>query len=210
MTAMQKYLFILFVSIFSANTLLAESLLFPALYNVKDVALNDVLNVRQGAGASHPVIETLDPNQRDIEIIRLSMDGKWGLIGYPAGSGWASMRYLSRQPGQEGTDLPRPMSCGGNEPFWGLEFSLRGNDFNEPGELPHILPTVWEGIPDGMPPISYGVKMARDNAEINAIITRSQCSDGMSEKEYGFEINAILSGALGNRMLTGCCSLGQP
>lgn len=207
---MIKYMLILALSIIPAQKALAEWQLFPALYDVSGVASDDVLNVRKGAGATYPLIETLGPYQRDIEIIQLSDNGKWGKISYPSGSGWASMRYLTRLPNQNGPDLPRPMSCGGTEPFWGISFGISGNEFNELGGMTHILPTVWEGVPDGMLAVSYGLKMVRNGAEINAVITRSQCSDGMSDIEYGFEINAILSGALGNRMLTGCCSLGQP
>lgn len=174
------------------------------------MASDDVLNVRAGTGASHPIIEALAPNDRHIEIIRLSSNGKWGLIGYPSGSGWASMQYLKRQGGQTGPDLPRPLSCGGNEPFWGITFGPHGNEFTEPGQMPHNLGTLWQGIPDGMQPVAYGVKMAGGGDEISAIISRRQCSDGMSEKAYGFSINALLSGTLGNRMLTGCCTLKRP
>ena len=207
---MLKYLAILAFTLLPATKSLADWQLFPAFYDVTGVASDDVLNVRAGIGASHPILETLAYNERYVEIVSLSEDGRWGLIGYPGGSGWASMKYLARQSGQDRPDLPRPMSCGGNEPFWGLYFSQRGNDFALPGEPPHILPTTWEGIPDGMLPVAYGIRMARGSDVINAVVTRSACSDGMSEMEYGFEINAILSGSLGNRMLTGCCSLDHP
>jgi uncharacterized membrane protein len=207
---MFKFLAILAISIFPATAALAEWDLFPAFYDVTGVASDDVLNVRVGTGAAHPIIETLAYNDRYVEIVELSADGKWGLIGYPGGSGWASMRYLERQSGQNGSELPRPLSCGGNEPFWGLHFSLRGNDFSEPGQPVHILPSVWEGIPDGMLPVTYGIRMAQGGDKIDAVINRNRCSDGMSENEYGFEINALLSGSIGNRMLTGCCSLGRP
>lgn len=207
---MHKYLTLIAMILFSATSASAEWNLFPALYDVTGVASDDVLNVRAGTGASHPIIEALAYNDRDIEIVEVSENGKWGLIGYAGGNGWASMRYLKRQAGQAGPNLPRPLNCGGNEPFWGLQFSRHGNEYSEPGQMPHSLTTVWEGIPDGMQPVSYGIKMARGADEINAVITRSQCSDGMSETAYGFEINALLSGALGNRMLTGCCSLERP
>jgi len=207
---MLKYLATLAVLIFPATAALAERDLFPAFYDVTGVASDDVLNVRAGTGASQPIIETLAYNNRYVEIVALSADEKWGLIGYPGGSGWASMRYLERQSGQNGFDLPRPLSCGGNEPFWALQFSLRGNDFSEPGQPSHILPSVWEGIPDGMLPVTYGIRMAQGGDKIDAVITRRQCSDGMSENQYGFEINALLTGSFGNRMLTGCCSLQRP
>lgn len=207
---MRKLLSLIAIMLFSATSAIAEWDLFPAFYDVTGVASNDVLNVRAGTGASFPVIEALAYNDRYIEIVELSENGKWGLIGYAGGSGWASMRYLKRQPGQDGPNLPRPLSCGGNEPFWGIEFSQHTNEFNESGAMSHRLNTVWEGIPDGMLPVTYGIRMAKGGDKIDAVITRSRCSDGMSDYEYGFEINALLSGTIGNRMLTGCCSLQRP
>lgn len=204
---MRKYFALIAMIVFSATSALAELELFPARYDVTGVASDDVLNVRSGTGASHPIIETLAYNDRHIEIVQISDDGKWGAIGYAGGNGWASMRYLVRQSGQSGPNLPRPITCGGNEPFWTIQFSHGGNQFTEPGQMPHVLQTVWEGIPDGMPPVAFGLKLAGGGDEIDAVITRSQCFDGMSEKSYGFEINALLSGALGDRMLSGCCAL---
>lgn len=207
---MRKFLTLIAMILFSTTAAHAEWELFPALYDVTGVASNDVLNVRAGTGASYPIIEALAYNDRHIEIVELSADGKWGMVGFPEGNGWASMRYLKRQAGQNGLDLPRPLNCGGTEPFWGIYFSQQGNEYSKIGEMSQILPTVWEGIPDGMLPVAYGIKMARGGDEINAVITRSQCFDGMSDKKYGFVINALLSGSLGNRMLTGCCSLQRP
>lgn len=207
---MRKFFTLIAMVIFSATSARAEFELFPALYDVTNVASDDVLNVRSGTGASHPIVNALAHDDHDIEIVKLNVNGKWGLIGYPDGDGWVSMRYLMRQAGQSGTDLPRLMNCGGNEPFWSLQFSDAGNEFSEPGQVPHVLPTVWQGIPDGMQPVAYGVKMASGSDEIDAVITRKQCSDGMSDTTYGFEINALFSGVFGNRMLTGCCKLRRP
>lgn len=188
----------------------AQRPLLPAFYEVTGVASDDVLNVRSGTGTAHPIIEYLAYNDRHIEIVRLSDDGKWGLIGYPGGSGWASMRYLKRQNGQPASNLPQPLSCTGAEPFWSLTFSQNTNSFTEPGQMAHNLTTTWQGTPVGRPPISYGVKMRGGNDEINAVVSRRQCSDGMSDKAYGFTINALLSGGLGNRLLVGCCALMRP
>ena len=207
---MRKYLALIAILILQATSANANLALFPALYDVTGVTTNDVLNVRAKPGTSHPIIETLAYDDRHIEIIRLNDDGTWGLIGYPNGSGWTSMRYLERQPNQSGPTLPRPLSCGGNEPFWGISFGLQDNEFFEPGALPNNLTSAWEAIPAGMQPVAYGIKLENGGDKMDAIITRRQCSDGMSGKAYGFEINALLSGTLGDRMLSGCCSLVRP
>ena len=175
---MKNYFSILFLTFFLTNTAHADWELFPAFYDVSGVASNDVLNVRAGIGTSHPIINTLAPNERYVEIIKLSSNGRWGLIGFPDGSGWASMRFLVRQPNQGGATIPRPLSCGGNEPFWGIGFNQNSSVFSEPSAQPKPFSTIWEGTPNGMPAVSYG-----------------------------FKINAIISGASGHRMLNGCCSL---
>jgi uncharacterized membrane protein len=185
----------------------AEWQLFPALYQVGDVASDDVLNVRDGPAATFAIIGALRPGQQDIEVVKTTPDARWGLVNIGERSGWISMRYMGRYPDQGGNDLPRPLACYGTEPFWSLEFSLRGNDFREAGGLPLIIPSDWEGTPEGMLATAYGVTMHRDTAAINAVISRNMCNDGMSDRDFGFAIHAILSGSLGNRLLSGCCSL---
>ena len=207
---MKKLFIALTLLLLSANASLAEWQLFPAFYDVTGVASNDTLNVRSGIGTKHPITHKLKHNQRYVEIIRLSDNGRWGLIGYPEGSGWASMRFLTRQPNQNGNDVPRPISCGGNEPFWGLSLDQNENVFSTPSSAPKSFSTIWQGIPNGMLAISYGIKMANGPEEINAIIRRTQCSDGMSEMEYGFEINVLISDYSGHQMYHGCCSLVRP
>ena len=207
---MKKLFIALTLLLLSANASLAEWQLFPAFYDVTGVASNDTLNVRSGIGTKHPITHKLKHNQRYVEIIRLSDNGRWGLIGYPEGSGWASMRFLTRQPNQNGNDVPRPISCGGNEPFWGLSLDQNENVFSTPSSAPKSFSTIWQGIPNGMLAISYGIKMVNGPEEINAIIRRTQCSDGMGEMEYGFEINALISNCSGYQMYHGCCSLVRP
>lgn len=207
---MRILLALITILLFTTASAHADRQLFPAFYEVTGVASDDVLNVRTGTGVSHPIIEYLAYNDRHVEIVRLSDDGKWGLIGYPSGSGWASMRYLKRQPTQSAANLPRPLNCGGTEPFWNLTFTRHDNKFTQLDQIPQRFATLWQGTPDGMGPVAYGVRMAGGTNEISAVISRGQCSDGMSDKAYGFTVNALLSGGAGNRMLTGCCTLKRP
>jgi len=204
---MLKYFAILAGSIISANVVLADRLMFPALYDVNGVASDDVLNVRDGAGASNPIINTLGPNERNVEIVKVSNDERWGLVSFPEASGWVSMRYLKRQSSQDSSELPKPLNCGGNEPFWGLQIHPSNIQFSEPGEVSHSFMQVWEDTPIGMQPISYALKMQGDGEDITAIVSRTLCSDGMSDSVYGFGIDVIYSGSSNNRYLTGCCSL---
>ncbi|AXX99252.1 COG3650 family protein [Profundibacter amoris] len=204
---MLKYLLILAISVLNANSAFAGWVDYPALYDVTGVAPDDVLNVREGQSASTPIINTLAPNQRNVEIVAVSNDERWGLVSFPEGSGWVSMRYMARQPGQDPQFLPKPLGCGGTEPFWGLSINNQTAQFDMMGESPRTYTPIWEDIPSGMQAVSYAVKMQGNGEDITAIISRNQCSDGMSDSVYGFRIDVILSGQSGNRYYTGCCSL---
>ena len=40
-----------------------------------------------------------------------------------------------------------------------------------------------------------------------AVLTRTACSDGMSDRAFGLRLELILSEADGRNLLSGCCSL---
>lgn len=204
---MLKYLVILAISLLGANAASAGWTDYPGLYDVVDVAADDVLNVREGPSASTPIVNTLAPNQRDVEVVDVSPDERWGLVGFPEGSGWVSMRYLARQPEQNPRYLPKPLGCGGTEPFWSLDINNQTAQFDIMGGEPRVFTPVWEDTPEGMQAISYAVKMQGSNEDITAVVKRAQCSDGMSEKIYGFSVDLIMSGGYGSHYYSGCCSL---
>lgn len=204
---MLKYLAILALSIIYADAALAGWGDYPALYDVTGVAANDVLNVREGRSASTQIINTLAPNQRNIEVVDVSNDERWGLVGLPEGSGWVSMRYLTRQPGQDSRNIPSSLECGGTEPFWGLVFDGQSASYDMMGEDNQNFTKAWEDTAAGMAPVSYAVKLQGTDGDITAVIHRNQCNDGMSEMIYGFDIDVIFSRPSGVAYYSGCCSL---
>ncbi len=184
-----------------------EQTLLPAYYSVTHVAVNDVLNVREGPGASFPVISTFQPNSRDIEVVGLSDDQKWALVAMPENHGWVSLRFLNRQAGQNSTDLPRPISCFGTEPFWNLQLDKAGAKFGQFGTEQQSLETKWHDKAAGMGPYTYGALLQGRDVEIHAVIERTICSDGMSDRLYGLSISAFYTGVLETELYTGCCVL---
>ncbi len=204
---MLKYLIILITSVFSTNAAFADWVDFPALYDVTGVAANDVLNVREEASASTPIVHTLTPNERNVEIVEVSNDERWGMVSFPEGAGWVSMHYLKRQPGQNAENLPKPLACGGTEPFWGLRIGNQTAQFDMMGENVRTFTPVWEDTPSGMQAVSYAVKMQGNNEDITAVVSRSLCSDGMSDSIFGFSVDVIIAGQSGNQYFTGCCSI---
>ena len=180
---------------------------FPAYFDVVGVARSDVLNLRAGPGTDFPVVGQLLPDARNIPVVDRSPDGKWVLMRHGEGVAWARLSYLARVPGQDGSRLPASLNCAGTEPFWGLKISQNSALFDDIEGQSVRLDRLWDGKAIGWQPYKYGVRLEGDQSAIQAVINRGQCDDGMSDIVYGFSIEAILSGELGDVLLVGCCAL---
>lgn len=196
-----KYLLTLVMSLFAT---LAHAQDFPALHDVVDVASDDVLNIRTLPSNAGTIIGTLDPNQTAVEVIRLSDNGRWGLVNAGEGAGWAFMRYLARQPGQG--EAPDFLLCSGTEPFWNVELTNWVGVLHQPGDAPVELPAQWQDISVQNRHLGYAFG---DGAHsLQAVVSRAACSDGMSDREYGFAVDVMVDLGPGQRrLLSGCCSL---
>ncbi len=179
---------------------------WPALFNVTGVAQDDVLNIRAEPDAASEIIGTLAPNAANIEVLWPDEKYNWGQVNTGEGAGWISLRYLARQDGQWAGRVPPIVRCFGTEPFWSIdregEFLLSAGlerattayrvsrTLTAAGRYdPHVIQA--EG-PDATLWLRFG---------------RAECSDGMSERLYGIEADAIIDGVNGPEMLSGCCSL---
>ena len=82
---------------------------WPALFDVSGVAPDDVLNIRAAPSASAEIIGTLAPDAAGVEVVRPDSRHGWGLVNTGEGSGWASLAFLVRRPGQWlGAEIPKP------------------------------------------------------------------------------------------------------
>ena len=178
---------------------------YPALHDVTGVAADDVLNIREAPDAASPVIGTLAPDARGVEVI-LVEEG-WALINAGEQSGYADLRYLVRSAGQNWNALQSPLTCLGTEPFWSLEIDPPAGEtrfWTPEGPAPEIaaISTTWPGalwspaaavaLPDGL-----------------AVLAPAFCSDGMSEQSYGIAVDLFLHSGDRQR-LSGCCRLTPP
>ncbi len=179
----------------------------PALFSVTDVASNDVLNIRAEPSSASPIIGSLSPNATRVEVIARSENGRWGLVNRFEQAGWASLRYLERQPFQ--AFPPRDFRCFGTEPFW--DVSVIGNDveWSALGEDPVAMTKDWSGIP--MRQDRFAMRAFGDMSFVSLFVRKTQCNDGMSDREYGLEVDVILDGAdnIGTQAFSGCCSLSN-
>ncbi len=162
------------------------------------VAQGDVLNLRERPSASARILGTLQPGATGVEVLETTPDGRWGLVPLRERGAWASMRFLSPEPPSP-TPLPRPLLCRGTEPFWSLSLTAAGATFSTPGREQALRR---HGEAAGF---SGGVAAFDAGGEtLDLTVLRARCSDGMSDRPYGFR---ALVWNRGDLFLEGCCTL---
>lgn len=183
--------------VLGAGTALAQDL--PARFAVTGVAADDALNIRAAPSASAPILGRLPPDATGVEVLALSPDGAWARIGLPEGEGWAARRFLAAQPADPRA-LPLPLRCLGTEPFWSLTVTADGATYELPGEEARALRPI--GRAEGF----RGFVLAFDDRGETRDLTvvRAECSDGMSDRPYGF---TAMVWNRGEEVLEGCCLL---
>ena len=181
---------------------------WPALFYVSGVDIDDVLNVRATPDVTAPVIATLSHDAKDVEVIAPNDSQSWGRVNTGETSGWVSLAYLRRQPGQWLGARPAIRRCGGAEPFWSL--SLGGSDsvsFVEPA-APVRTGQVEKHWTSENRRDRHGFSAGfGDDHDLLAIVEMAECSDGSSDRINGLSVDIVIGGPTGGRMLSGCCSL---
>ncbi len=205
----------LFIASFVAAPATAQIAL--GMYDVANVASNDVLNIRQQAKANSTKIGALPFDLTEIEVIAASSNGKWGLVNYQGVIGWVSTRYL--QPSAVIiADLPAGLECSGTEPFWSLSFLSDGSAVGDwtPLGLANAQQSFyngyWSDTAMNRPDQSYAFTLQNESTtsgvRASGIIRQASCNDGMSDQTYGYAIDVLLSGQ-GQTYVTGCCSMAS-
>lgn len=182
----------------------------PSYHRVIGVAANDVLNVRAEPSASSADIGDLAHDARRIEAFEFEPTGNWARIALNERDGWVSTRFLTRDevPTLGDTTLPQGLICGGTEPFWAL--GLYGEDARYSHPVDGDTDFAFDSIVTaegrlGSPAL---VTLAtEDNRVIEATISGAACSDGMSDRSYGWTITMQLIAPGQRRFLSGCCHL---
>ena len=190
-----------------AGPLAATQDAWPALYDVTDVAPDDVLNIRANPRADAEIIGSLAYDATSVEVIRPAPRADWGLVNTGEGTGWVSLRYLARQPGQWLGALPPVANCAGTEPSWSLDVAREQLTYRAPEAEAQGYTLVQSGPARGRRD-RFHLRGQSPEGEVTALIALQQCSDGMSSREYGLGVDLLLSGS-GFEHLSGCCSLSR-
>lgn len=195
------------IALFSvATTSWAES--FPYLAIVTDIAPNDHLNVRSNPNRLSVNIGSLASNTQ-VEILGIDESNQWAQIIWNKGNGWVSLRYLQTIKRQYNADgLPLGLSCNGTEPFWDLSIDTNQTNqtikFNLIDQEQIKDKIIWASQSQNIATQAYAFK----GQSYHAILRRTNCSDGMSDRDYGWVIDVILSTDKKNystQFLSGCC-----
>lgn len=176
----------------------------PAAFMVKDVAAEDVLNIRAAPTSEAEAVGQIPPFALNVEVLETASDGTWGMVGLPEGNGWVSMRYLDPMPVEDAWAVPRPLSCLGTEPFWTISLYPRGAEFNSPdtGAVPMTV------VAEAVAPRGYLFTLEEGpTLQRTLMVSRETCSDGMSDRRFGFAVRMFEEAPDGNQLLGGCCTL---
>ncbi len=187
--------------------LAAEAQEYPALYDVRGVAADDVLNLRAGPGVSHPVLGSLRPDAQEVEVIGPSANGRWLQINLGEQTAWASSFYMQRRGPIWSFGLPSPLACFGTEPFWSLDRDGGTVTLTDMGFTERRYQEVWSGPATGGGDQAFGAVWQSSETRLSATLRREACNDGMSDRAFGMSILLIDETAEGAQMLSGCCSL---
>ena len=179
----------------------------PSLYFVVGVASNDVLNIRAEPNAGAKIIGLLNYDAIGVEIVARSANGRWGLVNTQEQSGWTSLRFLEEQPFQS---FPaESYSCFGTEPFWYAEVAGSEVEWSAIGDPPAILTQTWSS--GSMRQDRYAQRAANASLSATLIVRKNLCSDGMSDRLYGLEVDLVVGPQNASRtaFYSGCCSLSN-
>ena len=179
---------------------------WPALHDVIRVAPDDVLNIRAEPSAAADIVGSLAHDATGIEVVRVSDDQRWGLVNTGERSGWVSMNYMERLPGQwDGFPFP-VASCFGTEPFWtlamGSDWTMRtpeGVDWR--AQATPLIGSVDRRDRHG------AIALATDGRPVALVTVAQSCHDGMSDREYGLGVSLMVGAGADMTFYSGCCTL---
>ena len=176
----------------------------PALYQVSDVAEDDVLNIRAAPDASSSILGSFSHDASDIEVVELSLSGQWARVNIAEQSGWVSLRFLKLQRVETGfAGLPAGLTCFGTEPSWDMQLTDQGLVLAQPNGRQTFPITFTAPLADNVNLGESGFLFTWDAGEsmVHAHILPGRCNDGMSDRVYGLHyVDTYLPNA-------GCCSL---
>jgi len=193
---------------------------WPALHDVIGLSDGEVLNVRAEPDIASEVLSTLAPDTKDIEVVRTNDDQTWGLVNVGEGTGWISLTFLARQDKQAASAFPDIRQCFGTEPFWSLSYDQPAIRLSMPDVPPAegFISGLFSSRSQSDRYFYRGSMMSPDAGpiDVNLSIRLRACSDGMSDRAFGIEVDMLVSdnntedGFRQPGLYSGCCTIAPP
>lgn len=199
---MIRILLVCFVLILSLEGARAQDL--PALFAVSGVSALDVLPIRTHPDAASDIAGSIAPFTIGVEVVAISDDGAWGMVSTGEGNGWVAMRFLQATPPPKLGLIPRPLTCLGIEPFWQLRLDGIATATYATPDADMTMTIAEEVVTREGYFLRISGSMGHDRT---LIIRRAACSDGMSDRQFGFALTMFSSLSGTQRINTGCCTL---
>lgn len=177
----------------------------PSLFKVSVLQTGDHLNVRSGPSATAKDIGDLQAGTL-VEVTQMDTNVGWAQIVYGEWTAWVYARYLEQveTPLMAGTDLPANMTCGGTEPFWSFTVANGTQaSFELMGQASQTEVITYSGKS-----VNHILRQGLQTQTWIAFLEKSQCSDGMSDRQMGISIE-LMSKRADSKHYSGCCSVTQ-
>lgn len=188
---------LVFVALTGGSPALAE-VDHPGLYRVEGVAADDTLNVRAAPDATSADIGDLLPGAV-VEVTTVDVASGWARILWAEGDGWVSGRFLA--PSGDAGAIPDTLFCLGTEPFWLLDATGDTLILETPehSQISEVIST--RDVARG----SLGPGFLARSASMTLVAEPAACSDGMSDRTYGWRAFVVEDTDGGAGLFTGCC-----
>ncbi len=142
-----------------------------------------------------------------VEALDIDATGAWALVALPESGGWIAVAGLApvSPPLLSWAPIPAGLRCIGTEPFWSLDLAAEGATFAEPG---NTAPAAVEAAswPSGEA-LPLPLRIDAPGFGAAGLLQGAACSDGMSDRPYGWALDLVATGAQGARRFSGCCFL---
>jgi len=189
-----------------------------ASFAVRDVAPDDVLNIRSQPDSNSRLLGSIPPSATRIAGIGAATTvgaTRWQRVRHGGTLGWVNARFLALDDSAPPEAPPvlatskqsavlAALTCFGTEPFWDIRFAPDGSAScgamceGPPGLRLANLRTNAQGEPE-----SFELTSANRSIWLRAAMRKTgQCSDGMSDLLHLYEFEGV--GAAG-ATFSGCC-----
>lgn len=178
----------------------------PTYHKVSGVAAGDVLNIRAQPGGGAEIIGSFAPETMPVEVIATREN--WAYVVSGEQMGWVSRSYLAPLDVATvpGTPVPLQSRCFGTEPFWGFTFTADGKiAFESLNEPEATLPIVASDRFVARPNRFYAVAGNEEQKMTVFLSTGTLCSDGMSDRDYGWSVELLRENSGDRSAYLGCC-----